>query len=576
MLREESPSQDQDKPVIDFIIWLAEEDFSSAESIERFINIYSNASSAVERDEDTLLSIIRIEKGILNGLPTETKKMYCDTIQEYCVAILQRNKWNFYIEHYSELSPENQTLVNNLLKENLPPDEYQDLQQFKKSLEEQHERYGWILEGDPPGTLNFPRILQTSHLIHIVAGCDQGEAPTANEDRTVLIEYQDPVLGLFVSVIDGIGGNKDGQKVAKILAETMSKGTDITSQGRVDFDLLLARTAVGIKQSEPAVDQHAGACLMAAHIRPDQENGTFRLDTFQLGDCRIMVLDEKGEMVYVSCDEGWSEHVWLEEGFVRKSIRVATNDFRNNLVTNSFGWQRRNEVRKNTLFKGIDFYEQQNPIRPSKIRDPDAIDNGFRLEPGWRVLLFSDGLEMFTRAELANAIKGLNTEQAFSRIAALSDLSMSDTTTNLLDGLLISNFIKKDHRSLIVIDIPGKTESPHPVRPHPISDDTMEIALNDLDEKAIPSNKYRMAWRYIIQKNSLTVDDCIYSIQSLCPPQGSLDFTLFAENIPKDNGLPELYAYALSRNDVTTMLRIIAIAKEHIKNTIEYLKKVTS
>jgi|GEM_PF-5619340 len=123
----------------------------------------------------------------------------------------------------------------------------------------------------------------------LLAGTDKGIGyKDHNEDRVVIVEKEN-----FVAVVDGMGGESQGEKAAQILAESLlaspndpTQATKIARQKMKESDLF---------------EKEGGACFMAAKVL-DTQNGKV-LQISRIGDCSLFVMKKDGTIVYKSPED---------------------------------------------------------------------------------------------------------------------------------------------------------------------------------------------------------------------------------------------------------------------------------
>ncbi len=112
-------------------------------------------------------------------------------------------------------------------------------------------------QGDETGPVSF----QTENGLKVVAACDEGYGRAkGNEDRVVLSPN-------VFAVIDGMGGLKNGEQAAAMVASCIEENTDDVRKGLADADSLLKEYLRGSGAAVTALD--VGPKSAEAHVVGD-------------------------------------------------------------------------------------------------------------------------------------------------------------------------------------------------------------------------------------------------------------------------------------------------------------------
>jgi serine/threonine protein phosphatase PrpC len=236
-----------------------------------------------------------------------------------------------------------------------------------------------------------------------------------NEDRILVL----PSKSIY-SVIDGMGGKKNGHIAAQVLAESIMAKPENVAQAVSD-------SAVNMPQS-------SGACFASIQLTKPV-NTYFNIDIYQAGDVKTVIVDKNWQIIYQTDDQNLLQDVL-------KSGQIISNKEANNLRT----------IVTNGIIAG-----RKPTISQRHINYVPA--NGY-------ILMYSDGIgDNLTPIELINHMKYHQIGDAIQEVLDVTGNRMG-TTHEILEatprsvregfGLFSDNysqFPKPDNRSLLVIDL---------------------------------------------------------------------------------------------------------------------------
>ena len=204
----------------------------------------------------------------------------------------------------------------------------------------------------------------------IMAGTDKGiDYKNCNEDRVVI----SPRDG-FVAVVDGMGGEGDGELAAQILAEELLALPSDAKSVKYEAQLKMNRKNI----------ETGGAVFISAQFSQD-ENGKF-LNIVQAGDAKLIVVSGDGTVSFESEDDSLVADL-TKWGDITSDEALFDN--RRHVVTNA--------------------------ISPSEEKDPKSYPR-VRVQTKDLILLYSDGIsDNFTSEEIAKKVKeGLSRDELFA------------------------------------------------------------------------------------------------------------------------------------------------------------------
>ena len=246
-----------------------------------------------------------------------------------------------------------------------------------------------------------------------------------NEDRIAV----NPGNG-FVAVVDGMGGHKNGDKAAEILADSLAKYPS-------DPEMAVTKAREEMRQIEWDKNHggEPGAVFVSSRVR-ETANGKKVLDVVHAGDARIIIVGSSGEVRFASKDDS------NVQGLV--DLGVLTPD-------HALYYDNRSDV--------------QNAIMGS--RGYRLNKQSIELKRGDRVILGSDGIfDNLTNEEVAElaapgfatageAVKLISSETG-KRMVNIENIHNIEPSTHgdvrkFSDGY--KSKPKRDNRALVIIDV---------------------------------------------------------------------------------------------------------------------------
>ncbi|MBP6884054.1 MAG: SpoIIE family protein phosphatase [Candidatus Pacebacteria bacterium] len=260
----------------------------------------------------------------------------------------------------------------------------------------------------------------------VVAGTDLGigGGKNKNEDRLLVVPGEN-----FVAVIDGIGGEPDGDLAAQVLAEEFQK-TPLDIKGAV------GRAKLSMK--EKGFFERTGACFITARIL--ENNKKKNLEVWQQGNCSVVIFSEKGIIKFKSEDDVFVNTL-VKGGQITPD--QALYNPRRNVVTSAV-----------TI---------ENTAEP-KTYDLSSID----LEPGDKIFIMSDGIsdnllpeeiwqaveEMKTKEDAISAVSFITSDRSYNRKKIIEETGGIQGRKE--KGVYADGFKpepKPDNRALAIIEI---------------------------------------------------------------------------------------------------------------------------
>lgn len=285
---------------------------------------------------------------------------------------------------------------------------------------------GHILDGaDATSIEECVKTFTTPTGIRIVAATDSGIAypKPRNEDRIVVHPMAEMAM-----VIDGMGGQGDGAAAAQTIAEAC-----------MHTPFRLRRTLQRVPQimTEKNLEEDSGACVVSAGFQLNTD-GTRTMESYRIGDARIIVADTDGSIVFESRDQTVAQ----EKVEARRiTPDQALYDCDRSFVTNFIGTNTRSTIRR--------------------LRTPP-------IPPGYRIILVSDGLtDNLTTEEILTFTNGQTGEESIQTLWQVTNSCMANTSI-IRDaerqrplrkdaGVFIHGLKskpKRDNRAVVIMDIP--------------------------------------------------------------------------------------------------------------------------
>lgn len=242
-----------------------------------------------------------------------------------------------------------------------------------------------------------------------------------NEDRVVV----NPEIE-FYAVVDGMGGYKNGDVAAQIIADQLLALPD-----NIHSAIEKASNAIDLAINQGTIiDNNSGAVFISAKI--NRSAGKIDLEYSYVGDCALIVLNNNGGV----------KHIGKKDSFVSSMVEME-------IITPDEALYHPN---RSVVIKQVD--------RDSK----DFHTEKLQISVGDRVILMSDGIDdNFTPQELAIIVTGRTAMDAILEIDRITSLRMQNgerivrNTQNRTDSGVFSDGYKSepkcDNRSIIIIDI---------------------------------------------------------------------------------------------------------------------------
>jgi serine/threonine protein phosphatase PrpC len=256
----------------------------------------------------------------------------------------------------------------------------------------------------------------------VIAGTDQGFNYDHNEDRVVAGTKSN-----FLGVIDGMGGEKHGERAAALLAQNLLENPENIEYAVGHAKVEMQRHNIG----------KGGAVFIAGRVIIEESEGSKEksLDISQLGDAKLMIINKASEVTFESKDQSRAQEL-VDMGIITADEALYNESLRR-LVT------------------GVVSISHNDPIKKYPI---------VGLEEGDMVLLMSDGIsDNFTSDEIAREVKNrnLNAKELFAWLSDATSKRML-TSTLITDrerrkkGVYPDGYKTKpkpDNRALIIMEI---------------------------------------------------------------------------------------------------------------------------
>jgi serine/threonine protein phosphatase PrpC len=266
------------------------------------------------------------------------------------------------------------------------------------------------------GELKKP-MRETIRELELVGGVKGAAATAAKRYETQFNVPEDDnqdriIIGRdLVAVVDGFGGGENGRDAAQVLAEELL---------RVSSGVSLERATQGAiaqyNTSPEKFKENDGACFATCRVLEKTSTGQW-VELSHLGDCRVIVLDETGNVIEESEDDSFVNQR-LKTGELTESAALVSHD--------------RNRVSKYVAeaYHGV-------KITPRMCFVPN----------GGRVILVTDGvMDNFSTVELAREVHGKTAREAITHVDQLIDQRVawledyladkSGEKTHLIDQLI--------------------------------------------------------------------------------------------------------------------------------------------
>ncbi len=260
-------------------------------------------------------------------------------------------------------------------------------------------------EGDNSEFQKGVQIFTSESGATIVAACDIGIGykPTeSNQDRVVV----DPKRNR-VAVIDGVGGQQDGDEAAQLLA------THLLEMGSISENVAATLQEMSQKQANNELHPNASASFIAAEIVI--ENNQMYIEENHCGHCNLIIFDEQGEVVIQAETDSLvaqlqSQGTITQEAALLHSLR--------NVIVDSVNTKQGNAAVKTTRYL---------------------------VKPGYRVMLASDGItNNLTPQEISKCIKGLTTAEA--------TLKLGDIVSSRMELAVVQHSASNDERTAVLTE----------------------------------------------------------------------------------------------------------------------------
>ena len=231
---------------------------------------------------------------------------------------------------------------------------------------------GRVLDGnDAPSLLASVEQYRSPNGLLFIAATDIGinYSKLRNEDRVVLR----PDCG-FAAVVDGMGGQKDGDRFAHVLAHELGKYPN-------DPNTAIAN----MRSLTSSMDSGASACMGSVSVARNAD-GYFLRNAYRVGDVRVAIIVPTDEGLYVreTTDKTKAnERVQAITNEIRLRALATTDDVALEQLREEFIYQLTAAERERNVVTNA-LYGYASPI--------DPIWENIPLPPGSFVLLLSDGI----------------------------------------------------------------------------------------------------------------------------------------------------------------------------------------
>jgi protein phosphatase len=249
----------------------------------------------------------------------------------------------------------------------------------------------------------------------IAAGTDAGRKGKNNEDQFAVTAFSlsqtDTTPVVFAIVADGIGGHRAGEVASNIAVEMICDAVSISDASQplaiMEAAIIRASQAIQAQGSNSETQFGMGTTAVCAWVIGD------RLYSVHVGNSRIYLQRGK-KLIQLNVD-----HTWVREAI---DAGALTND------------QARSHPHANIIrrYLGSDVNPEVDlRIRTDRNPHADMENQGFKLRPGDRLLLCSDGLNDMVEDQQINALAAQpNIKKAVSElIAAANEAGGKDNIT---------------------------------------------------------------------------------------------------------------------------------------------------
>jgi serine/threonine protein phosphatase PrpC len=268
--------------------------------------------------------------------------------------------------------------------------------------------------------------VEKAHML-VAAGTDPGMKGKNNEDQFSVTAYQtsstDPTHSVFAIIADGIGGHRSGEIASDIAVEMICDAIASSNASQpveiMEAAILQASQSILAQGHRSIEHQGMGTTCVCAWIIDNQ------LYASHVGNSRLYLLRNE-QLIQLNID-----HTYVQEAIDAGALTAeqARSHPHSNIIRRYLGSEADPEV--------------DTRIRTDRNLLFSEENQGFRLRPGDRLLLCSDGLnDMVTDEVIAEELKKPELDQAVSSLI---------TAANLKGG--------KDNITVIVLEMP-KNGSP--------------------------------------------------------------------------------------------------------------------
>lgn len=268
--------------------------------------------------------------------------------------------------------------------------------------------------------------VEKAHML-VAAGTDPGMKGKNNEDQFSVTAYQisstDPTHSVFAIIADGIGGHRSGEIASDIAVEMICDAiasSDVSQPVEImEAAMLQASQSILAQGHQSSEHQGMGTTCVCAWIIGNQ------LYASHVGNSRLYLLRNE-HLTQLNID-----HTYVQEAIDAGALTAE---------------QARSHPHSNIIRRYLG--SEADPVVDTRIRTDrnhhfSDENQGFRLRPGDRLMLCSDGLnDMVTDEVIAEELKKPDIDQAVSSLI---------TAANLKGG--------KDNITVIVLEMP-KNGSP--------------------------------------------------------------------------------------------------------------------
>jgi len=266
--------------------------------------------------------------------------------------------------------------------------------------------------------------VETAHL-RVAAATDPGMKGKNNEDQYSVSAFKlpgnPPKSVLFAIVADGIGGHRAGEVAADIAVELISDKVAFSDGSQpletMQTAILLASQAIHSQGSQAADQIGMGTTVVCVWIEDENLYAT------HVGNSRLYLL-RANKLYQLNID-----HTWVKEAVDAGALtpEQARSHPHANIIRRYLGSPTPPDV-------DLRIRTDRNPIYSEE-------NQGFRLRPGDRLMLCSDGLnDMVADQTIAEELKGENLHESAAELIRAA---------NMRGG--------KDNITLILLEMPRNT-----------------------------------------------------------------------------------------------------------------------